>query len=601
LSGLGWQAAERRLGLWPPPTPTGGWPSAASGVIQMSDSQPVPRPAQAHNIDYSNAVTLFTGAVFVVAAFPGALIGVLLSSAVWRLTRPDIVTRWLTAGLGAATLAGLHSSVVIGWPWRALLQTWIPGLATGLSPHAVALSVPAEALAGPAALVLFQAANALWGRTIHGQEWARYQDVVSRKKALERHWPGPAGSDQGPASEGSLRLGVGTQDRRPFEIGAGELAQHIFLPGASGYGKTTTLVTLADGALANGYGVVIVDFKGSELGGLAKKLASRHHLPFTVVDPKDPASLGYNPCAGDVGAVANKIVGAFSFTGEAEIYKQVAMGVVPVICRALKASGSEVNLDEIHDALNEGAMSRLGRRPGAEAFRTRLEDKEQPGKVGIAGYAGLQHRLDALMEGTFADVFRKRPALDWPTQLEAPQVTYLALSVTHAGEDVELFGRVIIQDLKQMCDERMRAIHKGKDVKPVLVIIDEFAGLREPTQIVDLLLQARQARTPLAVATQFLPEEASIRRPVMSAGILVVHRMEAEDAEQIAAQFGTHTSPILTAQVDYEAGTSEKGSVRWGEEYNIHPNDIKELPIGVAAVYARQSQRRAIVNIDQTL
>jgi hypothetical protein len=147
----------------------------------------------------------------------------------------------------------------------------------------------------------------------------------------------------------------------------------------------------------------------------------------------------------------------------------------------------------------------------------------------------------------------------------------------------------------------MRAIHQGKDVKPVLVIIDEFAGLREPTQIVDLLLQARQARTPLVIATQFLPEEASIRRPVMAAGILIVHRMEAEDAENVAAQFGTHTTPILTAQLDSETGTSQKQSVRWGEEYNIHPNDIKELPIGVAAVYARQSQRRVIVKIDQTL
>jgi hypothetical protein len=171
------------------------------------------------------------------------------------------------------------------------------------------------------------------------------------------------------------------------------------------------------------------------------------------------------------------------------------------------------------------------------------------------------------------------------------------LSATAAGEDVELFGRVILQDLKQLCDERMRAIAQGKDVTPVLVVLDEFAALRESTQVVDLLLQARQARVPLVVATQFLPEEVSIRRPVTSAGVLIVHRLEAEDADQMAAQFGTHTAPFLTAQVNYEEGTSEKGSVRWVEEFNVHPNDLKELPIGVAAVYARPSKRRAIVRV----
>jgi hypothetical protein len=57
--------------------------------------------------------------------------------------------------------------------------------------------------------------------------------------------------------------------------------------------------------------------------------------------------------------------------------------------------------------------------------------------------------------------------------------------------------------------------------------------------------------------------------------------------------------PLLTAQVDFEVGTSEKGSVRWVEEYNMHPNDLKELPVGVAAVLARPTQRRAVVRINR--
>jgi len=565
----------------------------------MGDTRSVPRPAQVHNAEYTNAIALIVASAGVVAILPGALVGALIAAAVWRLTKPDIVSRWLFAGLGTATVAALRSTVAFAWPWRELFRAWVPSWGTSLSFHAVLASVPVEILAGPAALVLFQAGSSLWRGTIHGQEWSRYHSMTNRKKALERHWTGPSASTQGTSPAGMVHLGVSADDGRPFDIGADELAQHIFVPGASGTGKTTTLVTLADGAVANGYGVIIIDCKGSGLGGEARRLATRHGLPFTSVDPHDRRSAGYDPCSGDAAAVANKIIGAFSFTGEAEIYKQVAMEVIPIICRALEASGTKVSLDEIYQALDRGGLGRLGRREGADAFRQRLEDLEDSGGIGAAGYAGLQRRLGALMEGTFGELFRKRPALNWQRQLKEPRVTYLSLSATAAGEDVELFGRVITQDLKQVCDERMRALDKGKDVTPVLIIYDEFAALREATQIVDLLLQARQAKAPLIVATQFLPEEIPILRPVMSAGILICHRLEAEDAEKVAAQFGTHTVPMVTAQVDFEVGTSQKGSVRWVEEYNVHPNDLKELPVGMAAVLARPTQRRAVVKINR--
>ena len=54
---------------------------------------------------------------------------------------------------------------------------------------------------------------------------------------------------------------------------------------------------------------------------------------------------------------------------------------------------------------------------------------------------------------------------------------------------------------------------------------------------------------------------------------------------------------MLTAQVDYETGESEKGSVRMVEEFNVHPNAIRTLPVGTAAVYSRRTDRRALVHV----
>jgi hypothetical protein len=397
-------------------------------------------------------------------------------------------------------------------------------------------------------------------------------------------------------------LELGLVDGRPFVLSLGELGQHVFVPGASGSGKTTTVACLVDGHLSNGCGVVIVDCKGTGLDVAARALARRHGVPLNVVDPTDPHSLGYDPCQGDAAAVANKLIGAFTFSAEAEVYKQIAMEVVPVICRGLQRAGIPVTLGEIQRSLSKGAMARLGRREGIDAeLRTRLEDLDDAGRVSASGYQGLQHRLGALLEGVFGTIFALEPALSWSAVTVSAEVTYLSLSATAAGEDVELFARVIAQDLKQLCDARMRSISRDEPVQQLLVVFDEFAALREAPQVVDLLLQARQARVSVLIATQFLPEAPAIRKPALSSGVLIAHRLDADDAEAIASQFGTRSVPVLTAQVDYETGTSRVGSVRMAEEFFVHPNVIKALPAGRAAVISRASGHKGVVAIHRVV
>ena len=49
--------------------------------------------------------------------------------------------------------------------------------------------------------------------------------------------------------------------------------------------------------------------------------------------------------------------------------------------------------------------------------------------------------------------------------------------------------------------------------------------------------------------------------------------------------------------MDYETGSSEKGSVRYVEEFDMHPNVLKELPVGMAAVLSRRTGRKALVRV----
>lgn len=231
----------------------------------------------------------------------------------------------------------------------------------------------------------------------------------------------------------------------------------------------------------------------------------------------------------------------------------------------------------------------------ADQLRNFVGDADVAGKNGVSG---LKFRLGALVQGSFGPLFAVAKKLDWDAVFATPTVVYVSLPVTAASEDVELLGRVIIQDLKQACGRRLRA---GDDtLKSTLIAVDEFAALKDAKQIIDLLLQARQAKLPLVLSTQLLPQDPDLRAAVLQAGLLIAHRLQASDAEEIAAQFGTRSSWKVTHQIDWETAQTQKGTIRDVDEYVVHPNTLRNLPQGTAAVRSVQTARWGIVEVLRT-
>jgi hypothetical protein len=73
-----------------------------------------------------------------------------------------------------------------------------------------------------------------------------------------------------------------------------------------------------------------------------------------------------------------------------------------------------------------------------------------------------------------------------------------------------------------------------------------------------------------------------------------MERVEAEDAEAIAAQFGTRRASDVTHQVDYVTGYSEKGSIKRVDKFNVHPNELRNFQTGQVAVKSVPKQRYTI-------
>lgn len=177
-------------------------------------------------------------------------------------------------------------------------------------------------------------------------------------------------------------------------------------------------------------------------------------------------------------------------------------------------------------------------------------------------------------------------------------LTYISLPALEAAEDVELMARVLAQDIKQVAAARIARGETGY----ALLVLDEFAGLREASQLDDLLLQSREARICCVVSTQFLPnlnDAPGLRQALLSTG-LFISQISPEDADIVAGLFGTKKAIEVTHQVDYAIGTFEKGSMRRVDEYRVHPNELRDLTRGMAAIRIEPGTRRiAIVRVDR--
>ena len=529
-------------------------------------------------------LVLLGGACALVGA-PGLLAAYPLS-ALWRHRATAVATRW-----GCAVSGGLATLYLApAFPW-----TWPGALLDGGSLGSVAVSAATEILLAPLAAQLL----------------ALCSPVPAPVSAATVSPPAAAIPPHLPAL---VRLGT-DELGRPVELDlAGEAT--IAVIGLPGKGKTMSLIRLAAESVRLGWSVVVLDLKGSgAMARAVKALAAREGLPLQLFDPSDPASLGYNPCAGRPDEVASKLTGSFSFDGVADVYSQVGLVAITRIVAALQGAGKPFRLDDVVAAFEATGLADLQRiyRELDKAARTaglpppdmgplaRLEGEIASAKAARLvqeGHLGIAKRLAALAEGAFNELLRREDTIDLAAASSATSLTYLGLPSLARPTDVALLAKVLLQELKVLADARLRQ----PDRVPMLLIIDELAALGEATQLVDLLLQSREAGIVVVASSQFLPRDIALRAALLGAGVVVAHGVATQDADLLAAQFGTHPVSTYTTTVDHETGTATRSALRRDEDDTVPANRLRELGVGEAAlrvVKNRQPLRHRIIHVQR--
>lgn len=389
---------------------------------------------------------------------------------------------------------------------------------------------------------------------------------------------------------------VRTDERKPVLVSYGQLAAHGLIVGASGSGKTTSLLRVLSEASGRGLPVIAVDLKGSLSFGDQLYAASRAAgRPFWAWRLEGPGH--WNPLQyGDPSELKDKLIATERFSEPH--YQRAAERYLQTASQVLQQARPDkpVTLAAVTNLLEPDNLRRLlphVPRELAQRVGIYLHNLNRDQRSAIMG---LQSRLAILSESRTGEFLQPGPR----------DLTVDLFRALGGGRDVVLFSlnssrhpklaaqiaALVIQDLIAVSGYRLE-----RRSRPLgLVAIDEFSAI-DADNLLGLLARAREAGISVLLSTQELADLERLSdgfkdQVLGNTAILIAHRQNVPDsAELIARMIGTHPVWKPTHQIDshtvfgsYKTG---RGTIREVEEFRIHPNKIKELPTGKAVLITK--------------
>ncbi len=392
-----------------------------------------------------------------------------------------------------------------------------------------------------------------------------------------------------------VMLGVDERGRQVV-LGQSQLAAHGLIVGASGAGKSTTMLAILGDAIRRGQPVMAIDLKGSpafarELGLVAAS-AGR---PFRVWTPDGPNY--WNPLAhGNATALKDKLIGTERFTEPH--YQRAAERYMQTVFQVLHAAhpGRSAELDEVVALMEPRRLRAVTRHLGGP-----LADRVQDYVSGltpdqVSAIRGLGTRLALLSESHAGQYLAPAPpgghTIDLGAVLEGPEVVVFSLNSSVYGKLAAQLGTLVVQDLITNVGQRLE--RDGPDARQALIGIDEFSAMGSD-QLLALLARGREAGAAALLATQEFADleraAPGFRDQVLGlTSVKLIHRQDVpSSARMVAEMIGTERQweETRTIQGPFGHRTAVRGTQRLVDRYVVDPNEIKTLPTGRLVMLAK--------------
>lgn len=437
-----------------------------------------------------------------------------------------------------------------GMDWLLLVQSGLPvGFGAGLLYRLYKISMPD------------------WvKRSIEKSKGKGFNEKLLQKISEEHH------------PENGVLLGVSNEGKRAIVTDA-ELNGHCLLLGATGAGKTTTLLNFVESAAQRGLPAIIVDGKGDEefvnkVGHLAGKYGRKFYF-FSMSAINE--SKHYNPLRhGNYTELKDKLISMTEWTEPH--YKMQAERYLQTAVRALMLAGVEVDLVSVAEEISPKRLEALAKKLPEEVRQKVFNTIDEAGNT----VNGLLNRLAVFSESEIGELFvdtDDERTIDLLKALNENAIVLFSLNSLMFAEYSRLLGRLIVIDLKATAARLL-----GQD-KKIYCIFDEFGVFTGP-QVTDLINKSRAAGFHVILSTQELADLRSggsgelMEQVLGNTNVKIIHRQDVpSSAELLASLIGTRDDIMVTRQVN-ETGATGMGTIKEEKSFMVHPDEIKRLGIG---------------------
>ena len=408
-----------------------------------------------------------------------------------------------------------------------------------------------------------------------------------------------------------LTLGVNDSGERVIQTDAAAAA-HTLVVGASGSGKTTTLMSKARDAIKRGQSLIFVDLKGGKdvpkvLYNYSERYGRefKHWLiqpldnKYTGPDPKGPAC--YDPLSrGDATRRKDLLVASREWSEEfykieASNYLQLLFHTIILNPKSEVSTLSDVVSMLSPQALLNRAEKLMGSNPEYRDILSGIEALNDP-RISQAkrnAIEGLRSQLEVILNsaaGRWLLVDPNGNNINLKKASHEGQVIVFSLDSSNYPELAALVANLIIQDLKTLSSE----LRDDPAPQPTQIFIDEFSAIGSEN-IIGLINKSRDAGLPVTLSTQALGDLRRVNEAFMDQllGIInsfIIHRANKDDdAIVYAGLTGLEKKYRFAQTVEMTAqrfGGIGKGSGTGGgrveeyEDYRVSPNEIQELDMG---------------------
>ncbi|MCA1656201.1 MAG: hypothetical protein LC713_00525 [Actinobacteria bacterium] len=346
------------------------------------------------------------------------------------------------------------------------------------------------------------------------------------------------------------------------------LKHHALVMGATGSGKTETLLRLA-WLLAKSHGaqLLYLDGKGDRecAARFTALMADAGHR--TRVFPNEPFD-GWRGDGHDIHARLVEIVD-YATDGPAAWYRDIARHVLTGVCS--HPDGPPGNSTE---ALERMDLAGLRAAHGAGWARGLREDM----------VSQVRLRYQAFFS-------QARGALDGDWAWDDTQAAYVLLDTLALKDEATGLARFLLEDFAQYFATRKP---RGR---LCVMIVDEFSSLASAGSMASRLEQARGFNTALILAPQTaagLGDQAEAERILGSVHTVISHRVNTPDA--VIALAGTRKVVEYSTQIDEHVGATGAGSARLQHAFKIDPNQVRALQPGQAFIISQGRAMKAQIH-----